>query len=42
MNGLEKTGHIVAALFEAIRNRPQGPGEPILWSRHDYKPVAGW
>ena len=42
VNGLEKTGHIVAALFEAIRNRPQGPGEPILWSRHDYKPVAGW
>mgnify|MGYP001970850032 FL=1 len=42
VNGLEKAGHIVAALFEAIRNRPQGPGEPILWSRHDYKPVAGW
>ena len=42
VNGLEKIGHMTAAFFEAIWNRPSGPAEPIIWSRHDYKPVAGW
>ena len=42
VNGFEKSWHIVAAFFEAVWNRPKGPTEPILWSRHDFKPVAGW
>ena len=33
---------MTAAFFEAIVNRPQGPSEPILWSRHDFRPVTGW
>ena len=37
----EKAAHIVAA-FEALWNRPAPPTEPILWSRHDFRPVAGW
>ncbi|MEG3597935.1 MAG: phytoene/squalene synthase family protein, partial [Pseudomonadota bacterium] len=38
----EKAAHIVAAFFEALWNRPAPPTEPILWSRHDFRPVAGW
>ncbi|WP_171033091.1 phytoene/squalene synthase family protein [Qipengyuania marisflavi] len=38
----EKLGHVTAAFFEAMANSPSGPKEPILWSRHDYRPVAGW
>ena len=38
----EKTWHMVAAFFEAVRNRPPPPAEPITWSRHDFKPLAGW
>ena len=32
----------VVAFFEALWNRPAPPTEPILWSRHDFRPVAGW
>ncbi len=38
----EKSWHILAAFFEALWNRPRAPREPILWSRHDFRPVAGW
>ena len=38
----EKAWHIVASFFEAVINRPAEPREPILWSRHDFRPVAGW
>jgi phytoene synthase len=39
---LEKLWHIVAALVEALVNRPAAPAEPISWTRHDFRPVAGW
>ena len=42
VTGPEKAWHILAAFFEAAWNRPRGPREPILWSRHDFRPVAGW
>ncbi|PZT90015.1 MAG: phytoene synthase [Citromicrobium sp.] len=42
INRIEKTGHVIAALFAALRNNPPSPDEPILWSRHDFRPVAGW
>lgn len=42
VSGLEKTWHVTSAFFEAIWNRPTQPREPILWSRHDFRPVAGW
>ena len=42
VTGLEKVWHMFAAFFEAIWNRPAQPQEPIIWSRHDFKPVAGW
>ena len=40
--GYEKAWHVVRALGQAIWNRPPGPSEPIIWSRHDFRPVAGW
>jgi phytoene synthase len=40
--GYEKAWHVFAALGQAIVNRPDGPDEPIIWTRHDYRPVAGW
>ena len=40
--GYEKAWHVLAALGQAIVNRPDGPDEPITWTRHDYRPVAGW
>lgn len=42
VGGLEKSWHVTTAFFEAIWNRPKGPTEPIIWSRHDFRPVAGW
>lgn len=42
VSGPEKLWHMLAAFFEALVNRPEGPEEPILWSRHDFRPVAGW
>ncbi|MEZ5680462.1 MAG: phytoene/squalene synthase family protein [Erythrobacter sp.] len=42
VNGLEKLWHVTTAFFEALVNRPEALDEPILWSRHDYRPVAGW
>ncbi|WP_247718175.1 phytoene/squalene synthase family protein [Qipengyuania proteolytica] len=42
VNGLEKSWHVTTAFFEALWNRPTPPAEPILWSRHDFRPVAGW
>ena len=42
VSGPEKAWHVTTALVQAIWNRPQGPDEPIIWSRHDYRPVAGW
>ena len=42
VSGPEKAWHVTTALFQAIWNRPTGPSEPIIWSRHDYRPVAGW
>lgn len=38
----EKVWHVITALFQAVRNRPSGPQEPIVWTRHDFRPVAGW
>ena len=38
----EKMWHVTTAFFQAVWNRPSGPAEPIIWSRHDYRPVAGW
>ncbi|SFO96541.1 phytoene/squalene synthase family protein [Qipengyuania nanhaisediminis] len=42
VGGLEKSWHVTTAFFEALWNRPSGPQEPIIWSRHDFRPVAGW
>lgn len=42
VRGPEKLWHVVAAFFQAVWNRPSGPQEPIIWSRHDFRPVAGW
>ena len=42
VSGAQKARHIARALVQAIRNRPEGPAEPITWSRHDFRPVAGW
>ena len=42
VSGPEKAWHVTTALFQAVWNRPSGPSEPIIWSRHDYRPVAGW
>ena len=42
VNGLEKSWHVTTAFFQALWNRPAGPQEPIIWSRHDFRPVAGW
>ena len=42
VNGLEKSWYIATAFFQALWNRPAGPAEPIIWSRHDFRPVAGW
>ncbi len=42
VGGLEKSWHVATAFVEALWNRPAGPREPILWSRHDFRPVAGW
>ena len=42
VRGYEKLGHVIAAFFEALVNRPDEPDEPIIWSRHDFRPVAGW
>ncbi|WP_247711625.1 phytoene/squalene synthase family protein [Qipengyuania aurantiaca] len=42
VNGLEKGWHVTTAFFQALWNRPAGPQEPIIWSRHDFRPVAGW
>lgn len=38
----EKLWFVIAAFFEAIWNHPSGPDEPIIWTRHDFRPVAGW
>lgn len=40
--GYEKLWHVVVAYFQALRNSPPGPDEDITWSRHDFRPVAGW
>ena len=40
--GYEKLWHVATAFVEALWNRPSGPNEPITWTRHDYRPVAGW
>ena len=42
VSGPEKLVHVVRALGQSIWNRPPGPREPIVWSRHDFRPVAGW
>lgn len=38
----EKLWHVVRALGEALLNRPSPPDQPIDWTRHDFRPVAGW
>nr|WP_237452085.1 phytoene/squalene synthase family protein [Qipengyuania algicida] len=38
----EKLVHVARALREALRNKPEAPAEPIDWTRHDFRPVAGW
>lgn len=38
----EKLFHVIGAFFEALRNRPPPPARPIDWTRHDFRPVAGW
>ncbi len=42
VSGSEKLWHMLAAFLEALVNRPEGPGVPITWTRHDFRPVAGW
>ncbi len=42
VNRFEKLWHVTTAFLEALWNRPEPPSEPILWSRHDFRPVAGW
>ncbi|WP_325065317.1 phytoene/squalene synthase family protein [Qipengyuania gaetbuli] len=42
VSGLEKLWHVATAFIEALWNRPSGPAEPIIWTRHDFRPVAGW
>ena len=42
VTGAEKGWHVLRALGQATLNRPAGPDEPITWSRHDFRPVAGW
>ena len=39
---IAKLGHVASAFRDALINRPEGPAEPITWTRHDYRPVAGW
>ncbi len=42
VRGPEKLWHVTTAFLQAVWNRPRGPREPIIWSRHDFRPVAGW
>ncbi|GMM93436.1 hypothetical protein MTsN3n11_17380 [Qipengyuania sp. MTN3-11] len=42
VSGPEKLWHILRALGQAVVNSPPAPVEPIIWSRHDFRPVAGW
>ena len=42
VRGPEKLVHIARAFGQALANRPDGPEEPITWTRHDFRPVAGW
>ena len=42
VGGPEKLWHIARAFGQAVVTRPTGPQEPIIWSRHDFRPVAGW
>jgi phytoene synthase len=42
VGSVEKLKHVATAFIEALRNRPRPPAEPITWSRHDFRPVAGW
>jgi phytoene synthase len=38
----EKLWHVATAFLAALVNRPNPPAEPITWTRHDFRPVAGW
>ena len=42
VSGPEKLWHVLRAFGQAVVNSPSGPAEPIIWSRHDFRPVAGW
>lgn len=42
VRGPEKLWHLLAAFKEALVNRPEEPDVPITWTRHDFRPVAGW
>ncbi len=33
---------IVRAWREALDNKPARPSEPLIWSRHDFRPLQGW
>lgn len=38
----ETLRHVVRAFGEALVNRPRPATEPVDWTRHDFRPVAGW
>ena len=40
--GYEKLWHVIRGFGQALVNRPPGPEVPITWTRHDFRPVAGW
>ena len=40
--GYEKLWHVIRGFGQALVNRPAGPSVPITWTRHDFRPVAGW
>ena len=39
---LAKIGHVTAAFFEALINRPRRPEPMPKWTRTDLEPVKGW
>ncbi len=42
IGSLTKFGHVVAALGEALLNRPRPLVEPPRWSRNNLQPMKGW
>lgn len=39
---IEKLWHVIAAFFEAVRNKPEPPEKMPYWQRGMLRPVKGW